>query len=198
MKIADLKDKLPCRVKITTGYTLDESIDPGFVVDIVNIKPDTEYDKEKCYQFWFRIPPELIPICTEVALCDWYDDNRELTWNYFEANKQFNKNGTFESSGYVMENDDWFEFYEEPKSEFIQVKILQDESSHWYIVPSDLEDEFFLLSRMAEEGPSLDCMYTYQDFIQQFEDKFAKYRTGGDVNNYQLFISQDELKRLTQ
>ena len=30
------------------------------------------------------------------------------------------------------------------------------------------------------------------DLQEEFEDKFGKYRTGGDLNNVQLYIKKDD------
>lgn len=167
MKIADLKDKLPCRVKITSGYTLEESIDPGFVVDIVQIKPEEAYNGEMCYRFWFNIPPELIPICTKVAISDWSDNNRNHTWNYFEANQRLNKNGTFQSDGYVMENDDWFEFYEEPKSNELTIEQFQKEEQFTipmaglFKISQELKDLGFIEGDYDSNGWSVDFWHYF-------------------------------------
>lgn len=196
MKIADLEGKLPARVKITQGFTSEESIDPGFVVDIIRFKeePWGETDN-KCYQVWFTIPPELIPLCSKVAISDWLDDFGNPTWNYFEAKAKRNKNGTFQDSTFVMENDDWFEFYEEPLLQFVKVKVLQDESSHWYIIPENLWGEWEML--IKANGKTVSYSDEWYSLFDDFEVKFGKYRIGGCINNYQLYISEDELKRLT-
>ena len=61
------------------------------------------------------------------------------------------------------------------------VYVTQDESGHWYVIPAGLEEEF---SRLEEAIIDLDYD---QDMIDMFELKFAKYRTGGGINNVQLF-----------
>ena len=66
------------------------------------------------------------------------------------------------------------------------VKVVQDESSHWYIIPNELAEEFHSL---------LDTIYAdandhaYLD-EEIFEKKFSEYRTGGDINNIQLYIDE--------
>ncbi len=59
------------------------------------------------------------------------------------------------------------------------VKVVQDESSHWYIMPNELAEEFHALASAID--------YTALD-EKIFEEKFSKYRTGGDINNVQLYI----------
>lgn len=78
---------------------------------------------------------------------------------------------------------------------YVPISVKQDESSHWYIVPE---------SELAEFSAAMESIYeaeAYSDdwecLVSVFEYKFDKYRTGGDLNNYQLFISEEELKNLT-
>lgn len=186
MKIKDLENKLPCRVKITSGFTLEESIDPGFVVDIVQIKAEDKYGEDWCYKIWFNIPPELIPICTKVSKSDWRDDSGNYSWNYFEAKKRLDKNGTYQDTAYVMDCDDWFEFYEEPKSEYIAVKALKDDDGHWYIIPEDFYGTWLqIISDLEKVEEHSDEYYSLQD---EFNSHFEKYRTEGDLNLKQLYI----------
>ena len=71
----------------------------------------------------------------------------------------------------------------------IPVTILQDESSHWYIVPNSETSDFYRLNERIEDD--------YEDY-NAINETFSKYRTGGDINNYQLFISEAELKSMTE
>ena len=63
-----------------------------------------------------------------------------------------------------------------------KVRAMQDDSGHWYVFPDYLADEY---------KDSMNAMYETDfenyDLIQKFEEKFSKYRTGGDLNNVQLF-----------
>lgn len=55
-----------------------------------------------------------------------------------------------------------------------KVVVVQDDSSHWYVIPKELEDKFnYLLND--------------EDFEEDFDIIFAHYRTGGDLNNIQLY-----------
>lgn len=57
-----------------------------------------------------------------------------------------------------------------------KVKAVQDESSHWYIIPLDSYQEFLNDANdyeLCESG--------------KFDDKWGKYRTGGDLNLVQLW-----------
>lgn len=80
------------------------------------------------------------------------------------------------------------------KSKYINIKLLQDDSSHWYIIPQEVVDDF---------ENQMNYIYDHdddgiEDIINEFDNKFGKYRTGGDINNYQLCITQEELNRLTK
>jgi len=64
----------------------------------------------------------------------------------------------------------------------IQVKALQDDACHWYLVPNDECAEF---SRLINE------IYAENtDAEIEFDEKFGRYRVGGDLNNTQLFIQE--------
>lgn len=56
------------------------------------------------------------------------------------------------------------------------VKALKDESGHWYVIPAVLAGEF-----LADEQN--------EDLIDsgEFDAKWSKYRTGGDLNLVQLW-----------
>lgn len=57
-----------------------------------------------------------------------------------------------------------------------KVKAVQDEDRHWYVIPEELE-QFFLVDmyddKMIESG--------------EFDAKWRKYMTGGDLNLVQLW-----------
>jgi hypothetical protein len=62
-------------------------------------------------------------------------------------------------------------------SETLQkVKAVRDESGHWYVIPENLLP-FFLIDE--EDESMIDS--------GQFDDKWGKYRTGGDLNLVQLW-----------
>ena len=57
-----------------------------------------------------------------------------------------------------------------------KVKAVQDNDSHWYIIPNYLMEEFEsdLLNEDLEESG-------------EFGEKYEQYRTNGDLNNIQLY-----------
>ena len=63
-----------------------------------------------------------------------------------------------------------------------KVKAVQDESGHWYVIPDEMFEEFDrLLERSCFEDEGA------EEAENEFCGKFDKYRTGGDLNNVQLF-----------
>ena len=58
-----------------------------------------------------------------------------------------------------------------------KVKAVQDNYSHWYILPNYLLEEFEsdLLNEDLEESG-------------EFGEKYYQYRTHGDLNNIQLYV----------
>lgn len=57
-----------------------------------------------------------------------------------------------------------------------EVKAVQDQDSHWYVIPADAESLFY---KMEQDGES--------DEWEKFNEVFGKYRTGGSLNNVRLF-----------
>ena len=70
------------------------------------------------------------------------------------------------------------------------VKAVRDESGHWYLVPNELYMEFNKQSNKIEESG-----YD-NDLINSFEELFSQFRTGGDLNLVQLYISSAEKQEL--
>jgi len=59
-----------------------------------------------------------------------------------------------------------------------KVRIVQDESSHWYIIPNKKLEDFYEDSvniEMCDNG--------------NFDRKWAQYATGGSPNNIQLYAN---------
>ena len=70
-----------------------------------------------------------------------------------------------------MTKKDWFLI---PNIE--PVKCVQDDSSHWYIIPVNVSDQFYI--DMNDES-IVDS--------GEFDKRYRKYRTGGDLNRVQLY-----------
>jgi hypothetical protein len=58
----------------------------------------------------------------------------------------------------------------------VKVRAIKDESGHWYVIPNELYNEFI----KDEQN---------EDMIDsgEFDDKYGKYRTFGDLNLIQLY-----------
>ena len=56
------------------------------------------------------------------------------------------------------------------------VVAVQDDDAHWYVIPSELQDDFY-----DEIGHAQIIGYT------KFNEKYAKYATGGSPNSVQLY-----------
>lgn len=61
------------------------------------------------------------------------------------------------------------------ETEFIPVIAITDQDGHWYVIPKEMKDDF---GRLDNDGA---------DNWVEFNERFDQYRTGGDLNNIQLF-----------
>ena len=57
-----------------------------------------------------------------------------------------------------------------------KVNAVQDSDCHWYIIPEDMLPKFQQLNSSSDPEAEY-----------EFIDLFDQYRTGGDVNNIQLY-----------
>lgn len=98
-------------VKINENFSLDESIDPGFVVEIKSIQLDGSYSDGSVYEVFFEIPPVLHSTCLKASKNDWLDHTSNPTLNYFQAMHPTKKLGfdTIKDSLFCMDYDDWFD-----------------------------------------------------------------------------------------
>lgn len=60
------------------------------------------------------------------------------------------------------------------QNSYQRVSIVQDDSSHWYVIPYEDHDEFQRLVEKEEDE-------------QEFNDKFSQYSTGGCLSNIKLY-----------
>ena len=66
--------------------------------------------------------------------------------------------------------------------EYKRAIAIQDESSHWYVIPYELENDFYVDQDTAQETEDWNA----------FENKFGKYMTGGSLNLTELYIKDGE------
>lgn len=77
----------------------------------------------------------------------------------------------------------------------IPIRVIKDDEGNIYFLPQELVPEWELQLRTIELF--VDDNDTRYDLWDTFDDTFSKYKVEGNLSDYQLFISQDELKRLT-
>lgn len=68
-------------------------------------------------------------------------------------------------------------------SEFKPAYATQDEDGHWYVIPLEMKDEFLKLLDLSR----YESNEHWDEHEAEFIGKFDQYRTGGDLNNKQLF-----------
>lgn len=67
----------------------------------------------------------------------------------------------------------------------IPVKAIEFDGD-WFVIPSMLRVDF---EKMTDKFLSEDYHNKYAD-MEKFEKIFGKYRTGGDLNNVQLYVKK--------
>lgn len=71
-------------------------------------------------------------------------------------------------------------------SGFLKVKALE-QGGDWFIVPEDLIDVWEEYTTILDKEDESDEWY---DACDKFEKYFGHMRTGGDLNNVQLYIEK--------
>lgn len=59
----------------------------------------------------------------------------------------------------------------------IKVVAVQDDSGHWYVIPSE---KLYMFNELMESARE-------EDEFESFDLEFSKYMTGGDLNLIQLY-----------
>ena len=67
-------------------------------------------------------------------------------------------------------------FPDKSNNDIVKVKAVQDDSSHWYVIPNSLFSDF---NRDVENEAMCDS--------GEFGNKYGQYMTGGDLNQIQLY-----------
>lgn len=67
---------------------------------------------------------------------------------------------------------------------FFPVVAKQDNEGHWYVIPTEMENDF---SRLLDDSG------TDEDAEQMFIETFSSYLTGGDLNLTQLYMKTETL-----
>jgi hypothetical protein len=67
--------------------------------------------------------------------------------------------------------------------------LRQDESGHWYAVPTEHIVEFDKLSDEINSATS--GSDEWYDLVDQFDDKFGTFRTGGGYSDFEIIIKEE-------
>lgn len=117
MKITEIsKTQLPLRVKLNSNFQLDESFDPGTVLQINSFVPDCG----GCYKVWVTALAKDMEHNKTIAERNWLDSSTGLfNIDIYESNKKdFDSDGNFNDVIFVMDTDNCFDIiteYDEPK-----------------------------------------------------------------------------------
>ena len=66
-----------------------------------------------------------------------------------------------------------------------KVKVIEYDGE-WFVIPNELYSKYISMSEDIESAePWSD---EYYEFCDAFEAEFEQYKTGGDLNNTQLYI----------
>jgi hypothetical protein len=68
----------------------------------------------------------------------------------------------------------------------------QDESCHWYRIPSDERDRWEELNRMDRSVESGREDWEDEDFYDAINDEFGHYRTGGGISQYNFYMPDNQ------
>jgi len=113
MKITDIVNDLPKRVKLNKNFTLEESFDVNTILQIKGVIVDEWVENEKCYKVFVTALAKDMEYNRSVALPDWLDSSGNPTKTFYDVNHKFmDQWGNLNDVIYVMENDDCFDLPE--------------------------------------------------------------------------------------
>jgi len=127
MKLSDIVNNLPKKVKLNKNFTLEESFDINTIVQIKGVALDFDGGEgEKCYKLFVTALAEDMKYNQSIAVPDWFDDNHKPTLTYFDVMKKaFDQWGNLNDVIFVMENDDCFDLVED--NDDTRIKFAIDE-----------------------------------------------------------------------
>lgn len=107
----------PIRVKLNKNFNLDESVDPGTIIQINKIDLDALDGDEGCYKVAITLLNEDMDYNQSIASSDWFDKHGNACLNYYQVSlNEKQLNGDYKSFIYVMSNDDVFDLVEEKEN----------------------------------------------------------------------------------
>ena len=125
MKITDIKQSnLPIRVRLTEGFTLEESYDVGSIIQINSFIKEDKYDTGGwCYAVYTTVLKDDVEYNKTISKRDWSDGKGSYTLNWYESNSILREiDGSYRDTIYVMEGDDFCELIEN-ETPIIEYKI---------------------------------------------------------------------------
>ena len=76
----------------------------------------------------------------------------------------------------------------------IKIYIREDESSHQYIIPESVSDDFDELMEIIDDTTNYSDKW--YELTEKFNNEFGKYREY--AHNTELWITEEELERITK
>lgn len=107
----------PIRVKLNKNFNLDESVDPGTIIQINKIDLDALDGDEECYKVAITLLNEDMDYNQSIASSDWFDNDGNACLNYYQVSlNEKQLNGDYKSVIFVMGDDDVFNLVEEKEN----------------------------------------------------------------------------------
>lgn len=112
MKIKDLENLLPVRVKLNNNFLLEDSFDVNTIVLVKSFSLFPDDCGGNCYEVWVTSLKEDMEHNVRISIPDWRNPKTgKYDLTYYEANKP-NSNGDYDTTIFVMEEDDCFDLVE--------------------------------------------------------------------------------------
>lgn len=73
----------------------------------------------------------------------------------------------------------------------VKVKLVQDNSGHWYTIPNEKIQRFHDLMHIIDNSEE-ELSDLYYNSCDEMDSEFGRYRTNGDPNNIQLYANLKE------
>lgn len=176
MKITDIMNELPKKVKLNKNFTLEESFDVNTILLIKGVKLDFggNDNEEKCYKVFVTALAEDMKYNQSIAIADWFDDNYKPTKTYFDVMKKaFDQWGNLNDVIYVMENDDCFD-------------LVNNDSDKIHYAINELNQ---LNETLKKQNDTLSTMFKSYDEYSMSE----KVRIGGKMEG--LNMAMEDIRR---
>lgn len=156
----------PIRVKLNKNFSLEESVDPGTIIQINKIDLDSLDGDEECYKVAITLLNEDMDYNQSIASSDWFDKHGNACLNYYQVSlNEKQLNGDYKSFIYVMSNDDVFDLVEEKEN--VVDLILKELNEQYEYDKSSLGDN---------DGSYYDTAYGEMLGLKQAIEIIEKYK----------------------